>query len=156
MRPTPRTSLLHLIYFSRLNLSADPSARSQQIDDLARQCQKKNEFHVITSFLFVDQNFAVQVIEGERNALIETFNRINVDPRHRDVKIVEWREIAKRDFGQSFALSVRGPVNDALYAKANLLPTFQRGTPKAAGILSLAQQLQAESLSRQGGDPMLV
>jgi hypothetical protein len=34
-----------------------------------RQAQKKNEFAVITSFLIIDQNFAIQVVEGERQSV---------------------------------------------------------------------------------------
>ena len=44
-----RTSLVHIIYFSRLTLSADLAKRSAQIDDITRVAQKKNEFAVITS-----------------------------------------------------------------------------------------------------------
>ena len=68
-----RTSLVHLIYFSRLTLSNEPALRAKQIGDITRQAQKKNEFAVITSFLIIDQNFAIQVIEGERQSVNETF-----------------------------------------------------------------------------------
>ena len=47
-----RTSLVHIIYFSRLNLSSDPAKRSEQIGEIGRTAQKKNEFAVITSFLY--------------------------------------------------------------------------------------------------------
>ncbi|SFG76300.1 BLUF domain-containing protein [Methylobacterium gossipiicola] len=156
MRPNKRTSLLHLIYFSRLNLPAEIPARNRAIEDIARHAQKKNEFSVITSFLMVDQNFAVQILEGERTSVTDTFNRIVRDSRHRDVHIVEWREIAKRDFVHSFTTSVRGPASEAVFAKANLLPSFQRGTPKGSAILALAQQLQAESMTKQGIEHLFV
>lgn len=107
-----RTSLVHLIYFSRLALSSEPQLRTSQIGDITRQAQKKNEFSVITSFLMIDQNFAAQVIEGERNLVHETFNRITEDQRHRDVLICEWREIPKREFVNSFKVVVRGPARD--------------------------------------------
>jgi hypothetical protein len=156
MRPNKRTSLLHLIYFSRLNLSAEVAVRNREIEDIARHAQKKNEFSVITSFLMVDQNFAVQILEGERTSLTETFNRIVRDSRHRDVHIVEWREIAKRGFVHSFTTSVRGAASESVFAKANLMPSFQRGTPKASAILALAQQLQSESMTKQGIEHLFV
>jgi hypothetical protein len=151
-----RSTLIHLIYFSRLNLAADAPTRAQQIGEITRQAQKKNEFAVITSFLVIEQNFAAQIIEGERVSVNDTFNRINNDTRHRDVQIVEWREIVKREFVNSFATGVRNPANDAVFQKANLLPMFQRGTPRAAGIQSLAMTLQAESMSKQGIDHLFV
>jgi len=151
-----RTSLVHLIYFSRLNLAADAPTRTRQLGEITRQAQKKNEFSVITSFLIVEQNFAAQIIEGERASVSDTFNRIGNDTRHRDVQIVEWREIVKREFVNSFSTGVRGPANDSVFVKANLLPMFQRGTPKGAGIHALAMQLQNESMSKQGIDHLFV
>ncbi|MCJ2034317.1 BLUF domain-containing protein [Methylobacterium sp. J-068] len=151
-----RSTLIHLIYFSRLNLAADAPSRTRQIGEITRQAQKKNEFSVITSFLIIDQNFAAQIIEGERASVSDTFGRISNDPRHRDVQIVEWREILKREFVNSFTTGVRGPVNDGLFQKANLLPMFQRGTPKGAAIHGLAVNLQAESMTKQGIDHLFV
>ena len=151
-----RTTLVHLIYFSRLTLAADAPTRARQLGEITRQAQKKNEFSVITSFLVVEQSFAAQVIEGERMSVNETFARISNDTRHRDVQIVEWREILKREFVNSFATGIRSAANDTLFQKANLMPMFQRGTPKAAGIHALATALQAESMSKQGIDHLFV
>lgn len=151
-----RTSLVHIIYFSRLTLSADLAKRSAQIDDITRVAQKKNEFAVITSFLIIEGNFAAQVVEGERTSVQETFDRINADQRHRDVQICEWREIAKREFVNSLKCVQRGAATETLFAKANLLPMFQRGTPKPSAILSLAMALQADAMSRQGIDHLFV
>ena len=151
-----RTTLVHLIYFSRLTLAADAPTRARQLGEITRQAQKKNEFSVITSFLIVEQNFAAQVIEGERMSVNDTFGRISADSRHRDVQIVEWREIVKREFVNSFTTCVRNPANDALFQKANLLPMFQRGTPRATTIHALSVALQAESMSKQGIDHLFV
>lgn len=151
-----RTSLVHIIYFSRLALSPDQARRSAQIDDITRVAQKKNEFAVITSFLVMEGSFAAQVIEGERSSVQETFERINADQRHRDVQICEWREIAKREFVHSFKCAQRSAGNETLFAKANLLPMFQRGTPRPSAILSLAMALQADAMSRQGIDHLFV
>ena len=151
-----RSTLVHLIYFSRLNLATDAATRTRQIGEITRQAQKKNEFSVITSFLLIEQNFAAQVIEGERTSVSETFARISNDSRHRDVQIVEWREIMKREFVNSFTTGIRGPVNDAIFQKANLLPMFQRGTPKGIAIHALAATLQAESMTKQGIDHLFV
>jgi len=151
-----RTSLVHLIYFSRLSLSTDQGKRSAQIDDITRVAQKKNEFSVITSLLMIEGAFAAQVIEGERGSVQETFERINGDQRHRDVQICEWREITKREFVHSFKCAQRSGGNETLFAKANLLPMFQRGTPKASAIHGLAIALQTDSMSRQGIDHLFV
>ena len=151
-----RSSLVHLIYFSRLNLAADALSRTREIGEITRQAQKKNEFAVITSFLIIEQNFAAQIIEGERASVSETFARISNDSRHRDVQIVEWREILKREFVNSFTTGVRGPVNDAVFQKASLLPTLHGCAPKDASIHALALTLQAASMTAQGIAPLFV
>lgn len=153
---TKRTSLVHMIYFSRLNLAADAVTRARQIGEITRQAQKKNEFAVVTSFMVVEGNFAMQVLEGERQTVNDTFQRIAADSRHRDVQIVEWREIAKRDFFTSFTAIGRTAANETQFNKAGLLPMLQRGTPKGTVIHGLAVALQAESMSRQGIDHLFV
>ncbi|MGU3537262.1 BLUF domain-containing protein [Methylobacterium sp. A54F] len=151
-----RTSLVHLIYFSRLNLSSDAQLRAGQIGDITRQAQKKNEFSVITSFLIIEGNFAIQVIEGERVSVHETFNRIAEDQRHRDVQICEWREIAKREFVHSFKTGLRTTATEPLFAKANLLPMLQRGTPRASALHALAVGLQTDAMTKQGIDHLFI
>jgi len=151
-----RASLVHLIYFSRLALSADAATRARQIAEITRQAQKKNEFAVITSILMTEGNFAVQVIEGERQSVHDTFQRIAADARHREVQIVEWREVAKREIVTSFSHVPRVPANEAHFIKTGLLPMLQRGTPKASAIQALALALQADSMSKQGIDHLFV
>jgi hypothetical protein len=136
-----RTSLVHIIYFSRLNLSSDPAKRSEQIGEIGRTAQKKNEFAVITSFLVIEGSFACQVIEGERSSVHETFDRVSADSRHRDVQ---------------FKSAQRTANNETLFAKANLLPMLQRGTPKASAIHGLCLALQSDTMSRQGIDHLFV
>ena len=141
---------------SEVALAAEAAQRNDQIIEIGRVAQKKNEFSVITSFLIIEGNFACQVIEGERASVQETFDRIGSDQRHREVQICEWREIAKREFVHSFKSAVRGSGNEPLFAKANLLPMLQRGTPKSSTIHHLAVALQADTMSRQGIDHLFV
>ncbi|GEP11056.1 BLUF domain-containing protein [Methylobacterium gnaphalii] len=156
MRPAKRTSLVNLIYFSRLNLAADAPSRARQISEITKHAQKKNEFSVITSFLIVEGSFAVQIIEGERMSVNETFQRISADTRHRDLKIVEWREINKRAFVTSFTTGVRSSATEIHFNKAGLLPMLQRGTPKSSTIHNLATTLQQDTMSKQGIDHLFV
>ena len=71
-------------------------------------------------------------------------------------QISEWREITKREFVHSFKSAQRTPNNDTLFAKANLLPMLQRGTPKASAIHGLCLALQSDTMSRQGIDHLFV
>ncbi len=70
--------------------------------------------------------------------------------------IVEWREIAKREFVTSFAYVLR--TRDQRYP----VPEGQPGadaparTPKASTIHALAQALQADTMAKQGIDHLFV
>ncbi|ACA18532.1 BLUF domain protein [Methylobacterium sp. 4-46] len=151
-----RNNLIHLIYFSRALLSAEPGTRARELGEIARHAQKRNEFSVITSFLLLEQGYFIQVLEGERQSVQDTFARIANDRRHRDVQIIEWREIVKREFFTSFNIVQRNAANDALFQKANILPMLQRGTPKAGIVHNLARALQADSMAKQGIDHLFV
>ena len=65
-------------------------------------------------------------------------------------------EIAKREFVHSFKSAQRTAGNDTLFAKANLLPMLQRGTPKASAIHGLCLSLQSDAMSRQGIDHLFI
>lgn len=151
-----RASLIHLIYFSRSALVGDAAMKVHQLGEIGRQAQKKNEFAVITSFLIMEQNFFMQVLEGERTSVQETYNRITADPRHRDAQIVEWREIPRRQFVTSFTTGIRDAASEAHFHRANLGAMLLRGTPKATVISGLALALQADALSKQGIEHLLV
>lgn len=151
-----RTSLIHLIYFSRAAVAGNATARQDQIAEIARHAQKKNEFAVITSSLIIEQNYYAQILEGERMSVQDTFNRISADGRHRDVQIVEWREVPKREFVSSFTTHQRTPATEALFQKSGLLPMLQRGTPKGAAVYTLALALQAETMAKQGIEHLFV
>lgn len=151
-----RTGLINLIYFSRSALMGDAAMRLHQLGEISRQAQKKNEFSVITSFLIMEQNYFMQVLEGERSSVQEAWTRILADPRHRDAQIAEWREIPRRRFVTSFTTGVRDAGNDIHFQRANLGAMLQRGTPKAAAIADLALALQTDALAKQGIEHLLV
>ncbi|MFE1601304.1 BLUF domain-containing protein [Methylobacterium sp. ID0610] len=151
-----RTSLIHLIYFSRALVSTEGAIRARELGEIARQAQKRNEFSVITSFLIYEQGYFMQVLEGDRTSIQDTFTRIVNDRRHRDVQIIEWREIVKREFVSSFNIAQRVAANELVFQKANVLPMLQRGTPKAPVVYGLARALQADSMAKQGIDHLFV
>ena len=79
-----------------------------------------------TSLLDSDLYSFLQLIEGEERAVINTFNRIERDPRHTDVTVVDWRFIVDRSHGQWRMASRRLGPGDAA-AHPHLAPYFERG-----------------------------
>jgi hypothetical protein len=145
-----RTTLTRIVYRSlaRINMAAQEG--SAQLLNIVRTSQKRNEFSVITSVLLFDRTFFVQVLEGDKPAVHETFQRVLADERHKDIEIVEWRDINRRDFVSSLALFARGPENEAQFAKFGFSEMLHRKRIKASAIQGLALALQAQTLSRRG------
>lgn len=145
-----RSSHSRIIYFSRSALDKDPVTREEQQLQLVRTSRRQNEFALITSILVLDKGWFTQMVEGDRDALNQTFKRITSDNRHKDIRIVEWREVPRRELLPSLELiDRRSGMNDIL-DKYNLDEAYQRGTPKASWLRELILDLQASLLSKRG------
>ena len=145
-----RSSHSRIIYFSRSALDKDPVTREEQQLQLVRTSRRQNEFALITSVLVLDKGWFTQMVEGDRDALNQTFKRITSDNRHKDIRIVEWREVPRRELLPSLELiDRRSGMNDIL-DKYNLDEAYQRGTPKASWLRELVLDLQASLLSKRG------
>jgi hypothetical protein len=145
-----RSSHSRIIYFSRSALDKDPVTREEQQLQLVRTSRRQNEFALITSILVLDKGWFTQMVEGDRDALNQTFKRIASDNRHKDVRIVEWREVPRRELLPSLELiDRRSGMNDIL-DKYNLDEAYQRGTPKASWLRELVLDLQSSLLSKRG------
>ena len=55
-----------------------------------------NQKNGITGILFYDNQQFIQVIEGERSAIMKTWKRIQDDKRHHRIELLEIKEISER------------------------------------------------------------
>ncbi|MFS0771559.1 BLUF domain-containing protein [Sphingomonas sp. 1P08PE] len=65
----------------------------------------------VTGLLFFDGKRFLQVLEGEPQAVEQTFARIQHDPRHRALVVLSHRTIETREFGE-WAMAYRQPGDD--------------------------------------------
>jgi hypothetical protein len=68
------------------------------IEDILTTSRRNNCALEITSALLYKKGEILQILEGERETVLERFRVIEKDPRHRGVIQVYEREIAERDF----------------------------------------------------------
>ena len=93
-------SIYSLVYSSCASLNPDSSADLAMIDEIlakARQCNTKID--VTGALLFTEGRF-VQVLEGNRDNVRATFDRIEADPRHTNVEILSSQFSDRRRFKQ--------------------------------------------------------
>lgn len=86
--------LVRLLYASR---AVDTSADA--IEAILSQSRQHNPECGITGILCYGGGIFLQAIEGGRMAVSELYGHIQKDPRHKDVVLLHYEEIAERRFG---------------------------------------------------------
>ena len=139
-----------LIYISEPQL--DPAAGSimSQLGSIMKTSQRNNQAAGITGALAYDESWFLQVLEGERRAIWQTFSRISEDERHGGCLLVEMVDVRERLFGNWWmGLATR----DAVTAPA-FLPYLEKGTLRADAmtgrdVLELMTALSKLGLNRE-------
>ena len=86
--------LVRLMYASR----ATAATVDGDLAAILKASREHNPVEGITGLLCFTDGVFVQVLEGGRNAVNARYKRIVEDPRHRDVILLAYEEIAERAF----------------------------------------------------------
>ncbi len=106
--------LVRLLYASR----ASKALSAKLVAAILTECQTNNPQRGITGVLCYGDEIFLQVLEGGRGAVCETFNSIVRDPRHEQVQLLHFEEISERRFGGWTMGQVNiGKVNSSLLLK---------------------------------------
>ena len=87
-------SLYRLIYSSQ----AIPDLQPQDLKDILKSSEKNNLHNGITGLLCYGNAIFLQVLEGEREQINETYHRIAQDKRHHSPCLIECLPIKERSF----------------------------------------------------------
>jgi hypothetical protein len=137
-------SLVRLAYISASLLADDPNARRQVADVLLASRRNNEQSEVTGALLATDRSFA-QVLEGEREAVETTYERIARDPRHKDIVLILYESIEVRRF-PDWAMAYIGPSQSAEEAVARVtskVPACKTGQA-ARGLVTLMSQMLAQ------------
>ncbi len=69
-----------------------------EIETIAAQAQQFNSVIGVTGVLISVGEYFYQLLEGEEEQLIQLMSKIELDPRHEEVKVVFQATIKQRDF----------------------------------------------------------
>ena len=92
--PGPQTSLYFLLYVSY----ATGEFSTKELESLWKKSAQKNTDLGLSGMLLYMNNRFIQVLEGEKSQVVETFERINQDSRHEKIMIVLDGYLTKRNF----------------------------------------------------------
>ena len=108
--------IYRLIYHS----IAKPGIGYQQLKEILLSAEKHNQHNEITGVLLYGEGQFIQLLEGTRENLTRTFLKISQDFRHRDATLVDFVEIAMRDFPEWTMKLIKWPENKPeSYVSAN-------------------------------------
>ncbi len=118
-----------------------------QLLDLVVRARENNAKIGITGMLLVKGGHFLQLLEGERNAVEALFQKIERDPRHRDVTTLQHGALEKRNF-PNCALGLQDLASAQVLAvpgygeflNASLTPNEFRDASRAQKLVLLFQR----------------
>lgn len=135
--------LVRLLYASR---PATPISAAI-LDEILAQSRTNNPEQGITGILCFSDNIFIQVLEGGRDEVCETYNKIVRDNRHREVRILTYDEISERRFGGWTMGQVNiAKVNPSLLLKYSEKPTLNPFSCSGLASMALLEELIAAAL----------
>ena len=137
-------SLFRLIYASRAAESLTPADHEQILES----SQRNNGKAGVTGILAFGAREFLQCLEGSREAVNATYHRILADPRHRDLVLIDCRDVDQRWFGDwgmhGLAPSRLTRQRVLRYSDRELFaPTRMGGASAIALLADLARELDA-------------
>lgn len=91
----PAQPELHQLIYVSTAVAELPESALQAILKSARE---KNQAHGISGSLLYADGCFIQVLEGAPQAVAQTFERIQLDPRHHSVTVLLQRPVSERNF----------------------------------------------------------
>lgn len=110
--------LYRLVYYSR-NRVKQGAELDAEIRDILAKSQRNNGPAGVTGALMFNAGCFAQVLEGERDVLESTFERIQKDERHSDVSLLAFEPVAARGFAR-WSMGFVGARTDLAAAYAHV------------------------------------
>lgn len=88
--------LVRLIYASK----ASDRVTQEDIQQIVASAKENNGKSELSGLLCFNRKYFLQVLEGSRSKVNATYRHIMKDPRHTDVVLISYEEIAMRKFEQ--------------------------------------------------------
>lgn len=119
--------LIQLIYTS----SAMRDMSQADLEEILAKSVSNNTRDGLTGMLLYHDGSFMQAIEGEEAVVMATFHRIQRDPRHGQVFMIEQRDIAERSFSR-FTMGFRKLAASDLSNHPGYAPFFSRSFDPAS------------------------
>ncbi len=133
--------MYRILYCSRNLIAEGGNGSNQAIAQILEKARVNNRRRNVTGALLYNAGYFAQVLEGPKTAIEQVFERIQQDPRHGEVTIIDCSAIDLRDFPEWSMARVQ-PVSALQAAVAGNAVQSALGNPEAAdGVLDLLRSL---------------
>lgn len=114
-----------------------------ELVDLLKVCHRNNEKQGITGLLLYNgKGTFIQLLEGDEETVLNTYNAIKSDPRHKRITCISTEKITQRSFGQ-WKMGFRNTANINV-SNVNGFSEFMEGADTSESFIhnsSMAHQL---------------
>ncbi len=141
--------LIRLTYVSR----AAEIVTQPIMDSILQTSRRNNPANGVTGVLCTNSYIFLQLLEGGRKEVSETYNRIARDPRHGDVQLLHMEEVTERKFaGWSMGKVSFDRINMAILLKYSAKSVLDPYSVSGASSISLLDELMATASVASGGN----
>jgi hypothetical protein len=132
-----------LVYYSRNTVPGGDRQMLTNLREIVSVSQRNNSRDSVTGFLIFDKTWFLQILEGERAQVTETYNRIARDSRHSSATIMNVQDAATRSFPNwTMGGALRSPEVQEVYLSHGIGGALDPVRMKSTQILQLALDLQ--------------
>lgn len=137
-----------LAYFSHARLDGGRDAILREVTGILAVSRRNNAAVGVTGGLLFNSGGFAQVLEGTRQAVGDTFERIQCDPRHTDVLVLAYEQVPSRQFDSWSMGFVGADLGDArlfgaLHAESGFDPSRFTGNTVSETLSRLLLEEEA-------------
>ena len=132
--------LFRIVYCSRNSLADDADGDAVSLDQILATSRRNNASCGVTGALLYSRGLFVQTLEGPYDAVQTVFERIQIDPRHDEIVVLDAKDVTTRLFSE-WSMAHSEPENPetvhTLVGQAMLEPQ----SPAATALTALLQRV---------------
>jgi hypothetical protein len=141
--------LYRLVYHSRNLISGIPNQIAAEVNKILEASRRNNSRVAVTGALIFNASMFAQVLEGARNDIEATFERIQRDVRHGDVEVLAFEETQSRGFPSwSMAFVGHSRENENLFAHIGRKSGFEARRLEGEYIFRIMHDLAVDEETR--------
>lgn len=136
------SGLFQIAYISDNSVASDTAELEAMIENIQADSSKNNTADNISGALMFNQLCFAQILEGESHIIENTFERIQNDPRHHNIQVLDYGPIKHRSF-PDWAMAFVGETasNSEEFDKLALLSGSTGNTDRSKSLQQILLQL---------------